>query len=227
MYLLFTALLQQASNPPAIDNTNWFLAIITAILAMITGYYAWQTKKSVIALEESIKAQFKLFLKGSIAQIGPAALELQITNIGKGSAEEITVSFGTREFTGSQRTWRTELLQPNEHQKFFIPIGERADEVQMDFNFFGDNQTTIDLNWRCSDILGNPNEQSQTINVTDYVRQFENTGTRYEQPPMDAISNALTAIKRNVTKISNHLQRIGRSGTIERNAQEDDNRHSE
>jgi hypothetical protein len=206
MYLLFTALLQQASNPPAIDNTNWFLAIITAILAMITGYYAWQTKKSVIALEESTKAQFKPFLKGSIAQIGPAALELQITNIGKGSAEEITVSFGTREFTGSQRTWRTELLQPNEHQKCFIPIGERADEVQRDFNFFGDNQTTIDLNWRCRDILGNPHEQSQTINVTDYVRQFENTGTRYEQPPMDAISNALTAIKRDVTNISNHLE---------------------
>jgi hypothetical protein len=28
-------------------------------------------------------------------------LELQITNIGKGSAEEITVNFSTREFEGS------------------------------------------------------------------------------------------------------------------------------
>jgi hypothetical protein len=62
--LLFIALLQQASNPQAIDNTNWFLAIITAILAAITGYYAWQTKKIVIAFEESTKAQFKPFLKG-------------------------------------------------------------------------------------------------------------------------------------------------------------------
>jgi hypothetical protein len=223
--LLLAALLQQASNPQTIDNTSWFLAIITAILAAIlaaiTGYYAWQTKKSVIALEESTKAQFKPFLKGSVAQIGPASLELQITNIGKGSAEEITVSFGTREFTGSQRTWRTELLQPNEHQKFFIPIGERADTIQRNFNFFRDNQTTIDLNWRCRDILGNTHERSQTINVTDYVRQFENTGTRYEQPPMDVISNALTDIKRGVTKISNHLQGMGRSSRMERNAQED------
>jgi hypothetical protein len=40
-------------------------------------------------------------LKGSIAQIGPDSLELQITNIGKGSAEEITVNFSTREFEGS------------------------------------------------------------------------------------------------------------------------------
>ncbi|MDQ4050831.1 MAG: hypothetical protein M3093_04395 [Thermoproteota archaeon] len=188
------------------DNTNWFLAIITAILAAITGYYAWQTKKSVIALEESTKVQFKPFLKGSIAQIGPVSLELQITNIGKGSAEEITVSFGTREFTGSQRTWRTELLQPNEHQKFFIPIGERADAVQRDFNFFRDNQTTIDLNWRCRDILGNTHERSQTINVTNYVRQFENTRARYEQPPMEVISNALTDMKRDVGNIGKNLR---------------------
>jgi hypothetical protein len=71
--------------------------VITAILAAITWYYAWQTKKSVIALEESTKAQFKPLLKGSIAQIGPDSLELQITTIGKESAEEITVNFITRE----------------------------------------------------------------------------------------------------------------------------------
>jgi hypothetical protein len=99
------------------DNTNWFLVIITAILAGITGYYAWQTKKSVIALEESTKAQFKPFLKGALAQIGPASLDLQIINIGKGAAEEITVNFRTVEFEGSQRTYTTELLQPNEPSK--------------------------------------------------------------------------------------------------------------
>jgi len=91
----YAVLLQQASNPPATDNTNWLLVVITAILAAITGYYAWQTKKSVITLEESTKAQFKPFLKWSIAQIGPDSLELQITNISKGSAEEITINFIT------------------------------------------------------------------------------------------------------------------------------------
>jgi hypothetical protein len=75
--------------------------IVTIILAAITGYYAWQTKKSVIALEESTNAQLKPFLKGSIAQIGPDSLELQITNIGKRAAKEITVNFRTTEFKGS------------------------------------------------------------------------------------------------------------------------------
>ena len=113
------------------DNTNWFLVNITPILAGITGYYAWQTKKSVIALEEFTKAQFKPFLKGTLAQIGPASLDLQIINIGKGAAEEITVNFRTIEFEGSQRTYTTELLQPNEHQRFFISTGEHVDAVQL------------------------------------------------------------------------------------------------
>jgi hypothetical protein len=123
--------------------------IVTAILAGITWYYAKQTKNSVIALKESTKAQFKLFLKGSIAQIGPDSLELQITNIGKGTAEEITVNFRTIEFEGSQRTWTTELLQPNEHRRFLIPTRAGVDTAQLSFNFFRDNQTTIELQWQC------------------------------------------------------------------------------
>ncbi len=183
MRLLFAVLLQQASNPLATDNnTNWFLVVITSMLTAITGYYAKQTKNSVIALEESTKAQFKPFLKASIAQIGPDSLELQITNIGKGSSEEITVNFTTREFEGSQRTWTTELLQPNEHQRFFIPTGAGLDTVQYRFDFFRRNQTTVEIPWQCRDILGDSHDRRQTINVTAYVRQFENTGTRYEQP---------------------------------------------
>lgn len=221
MRLLFAVLLQQASNPPATDNTNWFLVVITAILAGITGYYAWQTRNTVIALEQSTKAQFKPFLKGSITQIGPDSLEMQITNVGKGAAEGITVNFRTIEFEGSQRTWTTELLQPNEHQRFFIPTGAGLDTVQYLFDFFRRNQTTIEIQWQCRDILGDSHDRRQTINVTAYVRQFENTGTRYEQPPMDVISNALTDIKRGVTKISNHLQGMGKSSRMERNTQED------
>jgi hypothetical protein len=147
-------------------------------------------------------------------------LELQITNIGKGAAEEITVKFRTREFKGSQREWTNELLQPNEHQRFLIPTGADIDAVQRDFNFFRDHQTTIEIEWHCRDILGDAHDRSQTIDMTAFVRQFENTNTRYEQPPMDVISNALTGIKRGATKIRKDLHSIIRSSRIERNAQQ-------
>jgi hypothetical protein len=132
--------------------------IVTAILAAITWYYAKQTKNSVIALEGSTKAQFKPFLKGSIAQIGPDSLDLQITNINKGAVEGITVNFRTIEFEGSQRTRTTELLQPNEHQRFFISTGVGVHTAQSSFNFFRDNQTTIELHGQCKDILGDTHD---------------------------------------------------------------------
>ena len=90
----------------------------------------------------------------------------------------------------------------------------------MSFDFFRGNQTTIEIQWQCRDILGDAHDQKQTINVTAYVRQFENTGTRYGLPPVDVISNALTDIKKDVTKISKNLHSISRSSRMERNAQE-------
>jgi hypothetical protein len=164
----------------------------------------------------------KPFLKGSIAQIGPASLDLQITNICKGAAEGITVNFRTIEFEGSQITWTTELLQPNEHQKFFMPTGAGVRTAQSSFNFFRDNQTTIELHWQCKDILGDTHDRRQTINVTAYVRQFENTSARYEQPSLEAISDALTDIKKYASNISNNISSISINlAGSRRNAQED------
>ena len=63
-------------------------------------------------------------------------------------------------------------------------------------------------------------EDKQSINLTAYVRQFENTRSRYEQPQMDVISNALIGIKGDATKIRKDLQRLIRSSRMDRDAQE-------
>jgi len=50
-----------------VDNTNYYIAIFTAILVIVTGvlatttgYCAKQTKRSGIAIEESTRAQLSL-----------------------------------------------------------------------------------------------------------------------------------------------------------------------
>jgi len=64
-------------------------------------------------------------------------------------------------------------------------------------------------------------DRRQTINLTAYVRQFENTKSRYEQQPqMDVISNALIGIKGDATKIRKDLQRLIRSSRMDRDAHE-------
>ena len=93
---------------------------------------------------------------------------------------------------------------------------------QCSFNFFKDNQTTIEIHWRCKDILADTHDRRQTIDVTAYVRQFENTSARYEQSPVEVISNVLTDIKRDAINISKNLHRISIDlSESRRNAQED------
>jgi hypothetical protein len=83
-----------------------------------------------------------------------------------------------------------------------------------------DHQPTIEIEWYCRDILGCAHDRRQTINLTAYVRQLENTRSRYEQPQMDVISNALIGIKGDATKIRKDLHSIIRSSRMDRDAQE-------
>jgi hypothetical protein len=206
--LLFTNLLQQAGSPPVIDNTNWFLAVITAVLAAITWYYARQTKNSVIALEESTKAQFKPFLSASLAMVGPVALDLMIANIGKGSAEDVRITFRVLEFQNTEREWNQELILPEAHQKFFIPTGER--QAQHNTQFFETNQTTLVVDWECRDILGILHSGRKQIDVTAFVRQMNRTQARFEEPFEDRMSRDIGEISTNARRMSDTLGDIRR-----------------
>jgi len=65
--------------------------------------------------------------------------------------------------------------------------------------------------------------EGKTINVTAYVRQFENTSARYEQPSLEAISDALTDIKKYASNISNNISSISINLAGSRRSAQEDN----
>ena len=54
---------------------NDLLVVVTAVLVGVTGFYAWQTKKTVESLEKSTRYQFYPFLKAYLGMMGPTHLE--------------------------------------------------------------------------------------------------------------------------------------------------------
>jgi hypothetical protein len=196
-----------------VDNTNYYLAIFTAILVIVTavlaaiiGYYAKQTKKSVTAIEESTKAQFKPFLKTSIIHLGPEDIAIKITNVGKGSAEKIKISFSAT-IGGSvvKKTWEQELMSPSEFQTFFIPKTET--QTESDIKFFEASTSVVAVEWECKDILGEDHEGKASINLTDYVKQLPATIAVYQEDPLNKISRNIEKIKDIFVKIEGHLKK--------------------
>jgi hypothetical protein len=182
------------------------LVIVTAIIAAITGYYAKQTRKSVIALEESTKAQFKPFLKASIVHLGPEDIAIKISNVGKGSAERIRIEFLiTVESSIIKKAWEQELMAPNDFQTYFIPKSEN--ETETGIKFFGTSDSTMEIIWTCRDILGVSHEGRASIALTEYTKQLASPFAVYHEEPNTKIAREIEKIEDILSKIEKHLKK--------------------
>ncbi len=133
---------------------NDLLVIVTTILVGVTGFYAWQTKKTVDSLEKSTRYQFLPFIKAYIGMVGPTHLEFIIKNVGKGPAKDVEIEFFVEALPNTIKRWNHQLLMPDDFQKFLIPKNEL--EVETEISYFESNQTTLKIKTSCSDILNKP-----------------------------------------------------------------------
>src|SRR5207245_9918309 len=69
------------SSIPSITSEEW-LAIATFLLVGVTGYYAWQTRNTVDAIEKSTEAQFRPNVKMWMFMLGRTYPLLKIYHVG-------------------------------------------------------------------------------------------------------------------------------------------------
>lgn len=162
-----------------IDNTNYYLVATTIILASITLYYAIQTQKSVKAIENSTKAQFRPYLKASIFFYKNIVTLIRITNAGKGAAQNIEIIFSVKEIDNTKKTYEIHVLLPEGYNEYFIPISQNTVETKIEY--FRKNQVSIVGEWKCEDILGNTFEDSINLDVTSHIKRIDQTATKYEE----------------------------------------------
>jgi hypothetical protein len=179
------------------------LVIVTAILAILTGFYAFQTKKTVDVLEKTARMEFLPKIKGHLHMIGPVHIDFRVSNVGKGPASNVRVNFRVIGQQTVVREWTQPLMKPNEFQDFFVPINEE-NQTESNIPFFQNNQTTIELNATYRDILGTDHSSTEIIDVSEFVNQFVRTLSVYNE---EASSKTLRILER----ISQELQDIRRN----------------
>jgi hypothetical protein len=155
------------------------LVIVTGILAVITGFYAFQTWRTVKVMDKASRMEFLPKIKGHIHMVGPVHIDFRISNVGKGSASEVVVSFTVVGQNTISRTWTQPLMKPNEFQDFFIPISET--EEKSDIPYFENNETRIQISSSFEDILGDKHSSKEELNISEFVRQFNKTKAVYHE----------------------------------------------
>lgn len=169
----------------------------------VTGYYAWQTRNTVDAIEKSTEAQFLPHVKMWIFMPGPTYPFLKIGNVGVGPAMNIVVRFRVKELNGSDRTWKTPLLSRGDSQQFWIPIGpDKKDATDEPLPFFEKNQSTLTMEATYDDILGKSHQASDTIDLTAWVIQFGKVSAVWEQERLKQIQEEILEIRKTLEPLA-------------------------
>ncbi|MBU4502896.1 MAG: hypothetical protein KKA79_09950 [Nanoarchaeota archaeon] len=113
-------------------NPLWVSVCITTVLVCITGYYAWEIRKSRL---ESIRPIF--YLKTGMYSIGGGMHALYLKNMGK-VARDINIDIETSN---------------NEKKSFFVPALDLGQEIDLQVNFqqIRENNGFVDVKLKFKD----------------------------------------------------------------------------
>ena len=102
------------------------LAVLTAALVLITGYYAWQTRGTLKEMREVRRLAALPRLVLDLHMATPIYAMLVVQNVGPGPAlnGDLEIVFeGASAGTDSMRRWRPHLISSGEKHQFLPPEG--------------------------------------------------------------------------------------------------------
>jgi hypothetical protein len=115
-------------------------AVFTAVLVLVTCYYAWQTNRLVDEMRKDRRERATPRLALDLRSEGAAFAPPSICNLGLGPALDVDVTMvfvprdAAADLSGLQfvtRRWRTRLVAPGERERFTPPMDAAGDPLRM------------------------------------------------------------------------------------------------
>ncbi len=198
----------EKSEPEIIDNTNYYIIGLTAVIAGGTIFYAIKTSSTVSAIKENNEVQFLPHIVATLSNIGPVALALEIANIGKGGAKELHVNYTVREIPSIQKQWFQKLLRPEASQVFYLEDSQGNTVFSIDY--FKQNQYTLQIEWNCLDVFGKPHSGTDELDITNFVTQYSNIHAQYKEEPIENISRRFDNVQRSISSMERSFNKLER-----------------
>ena len=71
--------------------SSWTIAALTAVLVIVTGFYAWQTRRTVDELRKARAVAVRPHLALRLHEVDPTVTFVQVINVGSGPALDVEV----------------------------------------------------------------------------------------------------------------------------------------
>lgn len=157
---------------------DWAIAGLTAVLVIVTGYYAVQTRRTVDEMHRARTASLRPHFSIGFEHLGARKAFVQVTNVGPGAARNVhlTIDFGP----GSAVTaWQTPLLAAGASERFKAPGAEHSMDT------ISEMYERIDLGGTCTDAEGTSIDITDSINVREHWAVL--TASDNILPPVDQL----------------------------------------
>jgi HAMP domain-containing protein len=167
--------------------------IFTAVLVIITGFYAWQTRRMVQEMHNARGAGIRpnISLSVRLLEGGSAYVILENTGLGPGMAVDVTLAYEPGTVT---HRWSTSVM----------PIGEQARFLTRDLV---QTYEQIQLSGRCFDALGDLVEITGEVQLRELWDATGQAQIVLEDDPAAKTATELGLIRQSIERLVAELER--------------------
>lgn len=167
-----------------------FTALLTAVLILVTVYYAAQNQRMVGEMRKTRELALLPKLALEFHHLAPAVVMVAVKNVGPGAALGIDVRViyePIGDESAEERRWRRNVLVSGEQHEF-RPPGELNDNI----NVLPERYRTIRLIGSMSDAAGKAHDVDEVFaDLADWREVLRTAGGRYVAEPERRLADAL------------------------------------
>jgi hypothetical protein len=170
------------------DNTATSAVLwLTAALVLITGYYAWQTRRMVSEMERARGAQLMPRLVLDMKRLGAGNALLRVTNAGPGPALNVDVQLALHP-DGPVRRWAVPVVAAGESHDFIPDPSGGAPNGRLHLDVLTDAFGELRLQGTCADALGKSHAVEDKLDVREYWRLLKEVQETVPHEPLEEMA---------------------------------------
>lgn len=174
--------------------------ILTAVLVLVTGYYAWQTQEMVQEMRRARGVQVMPRLMPSLRLVGGGHCFPRLLNVGPGSALMVDVEI-SYEPGGPSALWSSPVVASGEVHDFYLKEAgidlARAHQLMQQYS-------ELRLAGTCRTALGDSIPVDEVVNVREFWERTKNSN--HLQPAEDPIAKQLKQLDKTLLGLARMLR---------------------
>jgi len=205
-----------------VNEVNWALAGVTFLLAAITGWYAFEMRRSVGRMDKEREEMHRPVLIFQLIPWYPKLVKLRIQNVGSGAASNIKGMFRT--VTGRGTTgwsWSYPVLSPGKYEEFGIQIpSDAGSKACFNIDEIKSKVTEVQVEFTYKSIPGCQYKLEDSINVQKVIEDWSKSKMMATEDHPDRLLPRIAKALDELPAIARSLEKLAKTPTRKQTPEE-------